>query len=65
MGCIPLRHLLHAARVTAEAEEAAGFGLKFGDPEIDVDRPRGWKEEVVGKLTGGLAWLARQRRSRS
>jgi dihydrolipoamide dehydrogenase len=62
VGCIPSKALLHAARVTAEAEEAAGFGLRFGEPEIDLDRLRGWKEEVVGKLTGGLGGLARQRK---
>ncbi len=38
-----------------EAEEAKGFGISFGEPEIDLDALRGWKEEVVGKLTGGLA----------
>ena len=62
VGCIPSKALLHAARVTAEAEEAAEFGLKFGEPEIDLDRLRGWKQEVVGKLTGGLSGLARQRK---
>jgi dihydrolipoamide dehydrogenase len=62
VGCIPSKALLHAARVTAEAEEAAEFGLRFGDPEIDVDLLRGWKEEVVGKLTGGLGGLALQRK---
>ena len=62
VGCIPSKALLHAARVVAEAEEAAGFGLKFGEPEIDLDRLRGWKVEVVGQLTGGLSGLARQRK---
>lgn len=62
VGCIPSKALLHAARVAAEVEEAAEFGLRFGDPEIDLDALRGWKEEVVGKLTGGLAGLARQRK---
>ena len=62
VGCIPSKALLHAARVTAEAEEAAEFGLKFGKPEIDLSALRGWKEEVVGKLTGGLGGLAKQRK---
>jgi len=62
VGCIPSKALLHAARVTAEAEEAAEFGLKFGKPEIDLGALRGWKEEVVGKLTGGLGGLAKQRK---
>ena len=62
VGCIPSKALLHAARVVAEAEEAADFGLKFGKPEVDLDALRGWKQNVVGKLTGGLSGLARQRK---
>ena len=62
VGCIPSKALLHAARVTAEAEEAAEFGLSFGKPEIDLDALRKWKDEVVGKLTGGLGGLAKQRK---
>ena len=62
VGCIPSKAVLHAARVIAEAEEAAGFGIKFKDPKIDIDALRGWKDEVVGKLTGGLDGLAKQRK---
>jgi dihydrolipoyl dehydrogenase len=61
VGCIPSKALLHAARVVAEAEEMGSHGISFGRPKIDVDALRGWKESVVGKLTGGLAQLARQR----
>ena len=62
VGCIPSKAVLHAARVIAEAEEASGFGIGFGDPEIDIDALRGWKDDVVGKLTGGLDGLAKQRK---
>ena len=62
VGCIPSKALLHAARVLAEAEEAESFGIAFGEPQIDLDRLRGWKDEVVGKLTGGLGGLARRRK---
>jgi dihydrolipoamide dehydrogenase len=62
VGCIPSKAVLHAARVIAEAEEAGSFGVKFKDPKIDLDALRGWKEEVVGKLTGGLDGLAKQRK---
>ena len=62
VGCIPSKAVLHAARVISEAEEAGGFGVKFGTPEIDLDALRGWKDEVVGKLTGGLDGLAKQRK---
>jgi dihydrolipoamide dehydrogenase len=62
VGCIPSKAVLHAARVIAEAEEAADFGIKFKGPKIDLDALRGWKDEVVGKLTGGLDGLAKQRK---
>jgi dihydrolipoamide dehydrogenase len=62
VGCIPSKAVLHAARVIAEAEEASGFGIKLGEPEVDIDALRGWKDEVVGKLTGGLDGLAKQRK---
>ncbi len=62
VGCIPSKALLHAARVVAEAEEMAEHGIKFGKAKVDVDALRAWKESVVGKLTGGLAGLAKQRK---
>ncbi len=61
VGCIPSKALLHAARVIAEVEEAEGFGISYGKPEIDIGRLDEWKGEVVGKLTGGLAGLAKRR----
>jgi dihydrolipoamide dehydrogenase len=62
VGCIPSKALLHAARVVAEAEEMAEHGVKFGKPKVDLDALREWKASVVGKLTGGLAGLAKQRK---
>jgi len=62
VGCIPSKALLHAAKVIAEAEESAEQGIRFGEPEVDVERLRAWKDEVVDKLTGGLAGLAKQRK---
>ncbi|MDX2475011.1 MAG: dihydrolipoyl dehydrogenase, partial [Candidatus Krumholzibacteria bacterium] len=53
-GCIPSKALLHVAKVLDEAEESAEIGLAFGKPEVDVDRVRTWKDEVIEKLTGGL-----------
>jgi dihydrolipoamide dehydrogenase len=61
-GCIPSKALLHAARVLTESREASHFGLQFQPPQIDIKRLRNWKEEVVGKMTGGLGQLARQRK---
>ncbi len=62
VGCIPSKALLHAARVIAEAEEAAEFGVSFPRPELDLERLARWKDEVVGKLTGGLSGLAKRRK---
>jgi dihydrolipoamide dehydrogenase len=62
VGCIPSKALLHAARVITETREMAPHGLSFGDPTIDLDRLRAWKDAVVTRLTGGLAGLARKRK---
>jgi len=62
VGCIPSKALLHAARVITETQEMAAHGLKFGAPQIDLAALRAWKDNVVGRLTGGLVQLARQRK---
>jgi len=62
VGCIPSKALLHAAVVIEEAAAMADHGVVFGEPVIDVAKLRGWKEKVVGQLTGGLASMAKQRK---
>jgi dihydrolipoamide dehydrogenase len=62
VGCIPSKALLHAARVIEEAEAMGEFGVQFGEPQIDTDKLRSWKQSVVDQLTGGLAGLAKQRK---
>jgi dihydrolipoamide dehydrogenase len=62
VGCIPSKALLHAAKVIAETKEMSEHGIAFGAPAIDVNKLRAWKDGVVGRLTGGLAGLARQRK---
>ena len=62
VGCIPSKALLHAARVVTEAEEMSRSGIEFGKPKIDIDKLRGWKDAVVGRLTKGLVALAKQRK---
>lgn len=62
VGCIPSKALLHTAKVITEAEETEHHGLSFGKPNIDLEKLRGWKaNDVVGKLTGGLAQMAKAR----
>ena len=63
VGCIPSKALLHTARLITEAEEMAEHGVSFAKPKVDLDKLRAWKaNDVVGKLTGGLAQLAKQRK---
>ena len=62
VGCIPSKALLHAAKVIDETVEMADHGIRFGPPEIDADKLRAWKDQVVGRLTGGLTQLAKQRK---
>jgi dihydrolipoamide dehydrogenase len=62
VGCIPSKALLHAARVISEAEEMSHFGLQFTRPQVELDKLRAWKDSVVGRLTKGLAGLAKQRK---
>ena len=64
VGCIPSKALLHAADVIDQAAHASAFGVAFGKPKIDLDALRGYKDNVVGQLTKGLAGMARQRKVR-
>ncbi len=61
-GCIPSKALLHVAKLVNEAAESAEIGVKFAPPEIDLDRVREWKNEVIGKLTGGLGMKVQQKK---
>ncbi len=61
-GCIPSKALLHAAEIIREAEHAKNFGIDFGKPKIDLSKLRGWKDDVVSKLTGGVGQLAKLRK---
>jgi dihydrolipoamide dehydrogenase len=61
-GCIPSKALLHVAKLMEESEQAKDWGIDFGAPKIDLDRLRGFKENVVKKLTGGLGILSKQRK---
>ncbi len=62
VGCIPSKALLHVAAVADEAQALAAHGIRFGAPQIDLDALRGWKSQVVGKLTNGLAGMAKARK---
>ncbi len=61
-GCIPSKALLHTAKLITEAREAKEWGIDFGEPKINIDKLREFKDRVVGKMTGGLGVLSKQRK---
>jgi dihydrolipoamide dehydrogenase len=62
VGCIPSKALLHTAAVVDAARSLADHGVAFGEPKLDLAKLRAFKEKVVGKLTGGLAAMAKMRK---
>src|SRR5512144_2342 len=62
VGCIPSKALLHIAAVIDEVKSLPDHGITFGKPKVDLDGLRAWKNKVVGKLTGGLAGMAKTRK---
>ena len=62
VGCIPSKALLHTAAVMDAATGLASHGIAFGAPKVDLDKLRAFKGKVVGKLTGGLASMAKIRK---
>lgn len=62
VGCIPSKALLHVAKVIDDAKEMAAHGVSFGEPSIDIDKVRTWKDSVVGQLTKGLGGMSKMRK---
>ncbi len=62
VGCIPSKALLHVAAVMDEVSHMAALGVEFGRPVVNIEKLRGHKEKVIGKLTGGLAAMAKMRK---
>ena len=62
VGCIPSKALLHNVAVLEEAKHLAANGITFGEPSIDLEKIRTYKDGVVGKLTGGLSGMAKARK---
>src|SRR5881392_3536676 len=61
-GCIPSKTLLHVAQLVAESRRASAWGIEFGEPKIDLDKLRDFKNRVVRKLTSGTGQLAARRK---
>jgi dihydrolipoamide dehydrogenase len=62
VGCIPSKALLHTASVMDEVRHLPDHGIRYGAPEIDIDKVRAFKDGVIKKLTGGLAGMAKARK---
>ena len=62
VGCIPSKALLHTAAVMDEVKTMSKHGITFGEPKIEIDQLRGYKDSVIAKLTGGLAGMAKARK---
>ncbi len=62
VGCIPSKALLHSAAIMDAARGLADHGIAFAEPAVDLEKLRGFKDKVVGKLTGGLAQMAKARK---
>lgn len=61
-GCIPSKALLHIAHLINETQEAKAWGVDFGDPKIDLEGVRNWKNQIIDKMATGLSQLCRQRK---
>ena len=61
-GCIPSKALLHVAKVISEARHASAWGVSYGEPKIDLDRLRSFKDQVVQKLTSGVGQVGKFRK---
>jgi dihydrolipoamide dehydrogenase len=62
VGCIPSKAYLHIAKLLNEAKEAHNWGVDFGEPKIDIDKLRAFKEKVVAQNTAGTGQLVKQRK---
>lgn len=61
-GCIPSKALLNVAKLLSDVRQASSWGITFGEPKIDVDKLRAWKDGVVTRLTNGTGMLTKQRK---
>jgi dihydrolipoamide dehydrogenase len=60
-GCIPSKALLHATEMISAARRSSQMGIKFSDPEIDLEALQKWKNQTVDKLAKGLVNLCEKR----
>src|ERR1700674_764631 len=61
-GCIPSKALLHVAKLIGDAKHASAWGVTFGDPKVDLDKLRAYKNKVVQQMTSGLGQIQKYRK---
>lgn len=60
-GCIPSKALLHATGLLSEVKVSGHYGIDFGEPKINLEKLRSWKESILSKLSDGIRGLAKRR----
>ena len=63
VGCIPSKAMIHAAGEFARVRDYAGsspLGIRVQAPTIDIARTVRWKDEIVSRLTTGVAGLLKK-----
>ena len=55
IGCIPTKTLLNSAKHYVHALEGERFGVRATGVSYDWPAMQAWKDDVVGKLRGGIA----------
>ena len=61
-GCIPSKALLHISKVMDQAKHLEIMGVKYGKPEINIDKIRDYKNKIVSQLNSGIAQMAKARK---
>jgi dihydrolipoamide dehydrogenase len=57
VGCIPSKALINASKLYDKLRHGSDIGILAENLRVDMPRMQTWKEEVVGKLTGGVRTL--------
>ena len=60
-GCIPTKALMHCSEVLETVKNSKRFGVLLDSWSVDNRKADEYKNEVVRKLSGGVAWLLEKR----
>jgi dihydrolipoamide dehydrogenase len=57
VGCIPSKALINASKLFDKVRHGSEIGIFADNLRVDMGKMQTWKQEVVGKLTGGVRTL--------